>query len=224
MEEIVPHKADLSSLQIIGQNHFRRKSQQKTDVEIYVCGKTNDKEYEVEITDNIQIDDDDNKENELDDLPDIVDAPIMGPALKIDTFVFQQMPTINENEELDFIYEIRVQFDSQVNESVTRMVEIKNVGTTVFYYEWQQKPYTKPFDIANSKVQRFYFDNRTSENTNQTRINTNLFITEPVFQRYEIPLRSHGRLCKKKLGCILCSLAHSLSLRYILGFLYKSVF
>jgi hypothetical protein len=72
------------------------------------------------------------------------------------------MPNINENEELDFIYEIRVQFDSQVNESVTRMVEIKNVGTTVFYYEWQQKPYTKPFDIVNSKVQRFYFDNRTS--------------------------------------------------------------
>ena len=72
------------------------------------------------------------------------------------------MPSIDENEELDFIYEIRVQFDNQVNESVTRMVEIKNVGTTVFYYEWQQKPYTKPFDIVNSKVQRFYFDNRTS--------------------------------------------------------------
>jgi hypothetical protein len=87
----------------------------------------------------------------------------LGPALKIDTFVFQQMPNINENEELDFIYEIRVQFDSQVNDSVTRMVDIKNVGTTVFYYEWQQKPYTKPFDIVNSKVQRFYFDNRTSK-------------------------------------------------------------
>jgi hypothetical protein len=73
------------------------------------------------------------------------------------------MANVNENEELDFIYEIRVQFDSQVNESVIRMVEIKNVGTTVFYYEWQQKPYTKPFDIVNSKVQRFYFDNRTSK-------------------------------------------------------------
>ena len=88
---------------------------------------------------------------------------LAGPALKIDTYVFQQMASINENEELDFIYEIRVQFDSQVNDSVTRMVEIKNVGTTVFYYEWQQKPYTKPFDIVNSKVQRFYFDNRTSK-------------------------------------------------------------
>lgn len=164
MEEIVPHKADISSLQIIGQGTSRRKSQQKNDVEIHVCGKSNDKEreYETEITDNIQIDDDD-KENELEDLPDIVDAPIMGPALKIDTFVFQQMPNINENDELDFIYEIRVQFDSQVNESVTRMVEIKNVGTTVFYYEWQLKPYTKPFDIVNSKTQRFYFDNRTSK-------------------------------------------------------------
>ena len=77
------------------------------------------------------------------------------------------MSNINENEELDFIYEIRVQFDSQVNESVTRMVEIKNVGTTVFYYEWQQKPYTKPFDIVNSKVQRFYFDSRTSKELNR---------------------------------------------------------
>ena len=79
MEELVPHKADLSSLQIIGQGQSRRKSQQKSDIEIHVCGKANDndKEYEAEITDNIQIDDDD-KENELEDLPDIADAPIMG--------------------------------------------------------------------------------------------------------------------------------------------------
>ncbi|CAF4556881.1 unnamed protein product [Rotaria sp. Silwood2] len=169
MKEIVPHKADLSSLEIIGYDATRRKSQQKNNIEIHVCEKNNekDKEYETEITDNIQINDND-KENEnmgdtFNDIPDIADAPIMGPALKIDTFVFQQMPNVNENEELDFIYEIRVQFDSQVNDSVTRMVEIKNVGTTVFYYEWQQKPYTKPFDIVNSKVQRFYFDNRTSK-------------------------------------------------------------
>ena len=87
----------------------------------------------------------------------------IGPALKIDSFVFQQMPNVDENQELDFIYEIRVQFESQIKESVIRMVDIKNVGSTVFYYEWQQKPYTKPFDIVNSKVQRFYFDNRTSK-------------------------------------------------------------
>ncbi len=79
MEEIVPHKADLSSLQIIGHGQSRRKSQQKSDIEVHVCGKTDDKEkeYEAEITDNIQIDDDD-KENELEDFPDIVDAPMMG--------------------------------------------------------------------------------------------------------------------------------------------------
>ncbi len=79
MEEIVPHKADLSSLQVIGHGASRRKSQQKNDIEIHVCGKIHekDREYETEITDNIQIDDDE-KENELDDLPDIVDAPIMG--------------------------------------------------------------------------------------------------------------------------------------------------
>jgi hypothetical protein len=130
----------------------------------------------------------------------------LGPALKIDTFVFQQMPNINENEELDFIYEIRVQFDSQVNESVTRMVEIKNVGTTVFYYEWQQKPYTKPFDIVNSKVQRFYFDNRTSNLLNFFVVFfVTILIPEPVFQRYEIPLRSHGRhsYCSIVLFCMI---------------------
>jgi hypothetical protein len=81
MEEIVPHKADLSSLQVIGHGTSRRKSQQKNDVEVHVHEK--DKEYETEVTDNIQIDYDDDKENEnigdsLDDLPDIVDAPIMG--------------------------------------------------------------------------------------------------------------------------------------------------
>ncbi|CAF3761289.1 unnamed protein product [Rotaria sordida] len=187
MEEIVPYKADLSSLQIIGYNSTRRKSQQKNNIEVHLCEKINekDKEYEIEPTDNIQTNDndDDDKENEnigdtFNDIPDIVDATIMGPALKIDTFIFQQMPYINENEELDFIYEIRVQFDSQVNQSVTRMVEIKNVGTTVFYYEWQQKPYTKPFDIVNSKIQRFYFDNRT----------------KPVFQRYENPFYSNVKM------------------------------
>ncbi|CAF4672276.1 unnamed protein product [Rotaria socialis] len=184
MQEIVPHKADLSSLQIIGHNTLSRKSQQKIDIEIHVFEKANerDKQYEEEITDNIQLNDDD-KENEnfgdtFNDMPDIINAPIMGPALKIDTFVFQQMPNINENEELDFMYEIRVQFDSQVNQRVTRMVEIKNVGTTVFYYEWQLKPYTKPFDIVNSKTQRFYFDNRT----------------KPVFQHYESPFNSTGSI------------------------------
>ncbi|CAF0839298.1 unnamed protein product [Adineta steineri] len=168
MKEIVPHKADLSSLEVVGHNSLRRRSQQKNDIEVHVYGKSSeqDQDYETEIIDNIQTDDDtdinEKSGDTLDSRPDVGDLPIMGPALKIDTFVFQQMPYINEDEDLDFIYEIRVQFESQVKESVTRMVEIKNVGTTVFYYEWQQKPYTKPFDIVNSKVQRFYFDNRTS--------------------------------------------------------------
>lgn len=79
MEEMVPHKADLSSLQVIGQGQSRRKSQQKTDIEVHVHEKAreNEQDYEAEVTDNIQMDDDE-KENELDDLPDIVDAPIMG--------------------------------------------------------------------------------------------------------------------------------------------------
>lgn len=79
MQEAVPHKADLATLQVIGQGQSRRKSQQKNDVEVHVHEKAHDidQEYEAQVTDNIQIDDDD-KENELDDLPDIVDAPIMG--------------------------------------------------------------------------------------------------------------------------------------------------
>lgn len=164
MKELVPHDADISSLEIVGRNITnRRKSQQKNDVAVHLVGKNSDGE----ITDNVPMDDQDEDDpTEMDSYrhrPDIVEPSLMGPALKIDTFVFQQMANVNENEELDFIYEIRVQFESQVNESVTRMVEIKNVGTTVFYYEWQQKPYTKPFDIVNSKTQRFYFDNRTSK-------------------------------------------------------------
>ena len=79
MEELVPHKADLSTLQVIGQSQSRRKSQQKNDIEVHVHEKShdNDQDYEAQITDNIQFDDDD-KENELDDLPDVIDAPIMG--------------------------------------------------------------------------------------------------------------------------------------------------
>lgn len=84
MQEIVPHKADLSSLQIIGQNATRRKSQQKSDIEIRIFEKNSDRDkaYEEEITDNIQLNDDD-KENDnygdsFNDIPDIADAPIMG--------------------------------------------------------------------------------------------------------------------------------------------------
>ena len=163
MKELVPHDAEIASLEVIGRSLGNRgKTQRQSDVEIHFVGKNPDGE----ITDNVQIDDEDENDptamDSFRDRPDVAEPSLMGPALKIDTFVFQQMASVNENEELDFIYEIRVQFDSQVKESVTRMVEIKNVGTTVFYYEWQQKPYTKPFDIVNSKTQRFYFDNRTS--------------------------------------------------------------
>ena len=193
MKELVPHQADLSDLEIIGQTvSTRRKSQQKSDIEVHIFGKTPDGE----VTDNVQMEDDDENDftkDSLNNRPDIVDPSLMGPALKIDTYVFQQMANVNENEELDFIYEIRVQFDSQVNESVTRTVDIKNVGTTVFYYEWQQKPYTKPFDIVNSKTQRFYFDNRTSKFRPQIFTSSSIHHIEPVFTRYEIPFLSHGR-------------------------------
>lgn len=88
MEEILPHKPDLSSLEILGYNTLRRKSQQKNDVEVLIHSKTNDQEQEdeTEINDNIQIDDDNNdKENEnygdaLSDIPDVVDMPIMGKS------------------------------------------------------------------------------------------------------------------------------------------------
>ena len=161
MDELVPHRADLSNLEVIGTGPSKRRSQQGSRIEVRICGKPDE---------GIDMNDDDQRSNEdmLNNRPDVIHASMMGtpihllqaslddcsrsgPALKIDTFVFQQMATIDENEELDFIYEIRVQFDSEVNESSTRTVEITNVGTTVFYYDWQQKPYTKPFDIVNSE-------------------------------------------------------------------------
>jgi len=82
IQEIVPHKSDLSSLEVIGYNPTRLRSQQKNDIEVHVYGKTNE-ESDEEITDNIQTDDDDNKENEtmgdsLNNIPDVGDLPIMG--------------------------------------------------------------------------------------------------------------------------------------------------
>ena len=82
MEEILPHKPDLASLEVIGHNTSRRRNQQKSDVEVHIHSTTNEEEDEAKTTDNIQIDDDD-KENEnyseaLNDIPDVVDMPIMG--------------------------------------------------------------------------------------------------------------------------------------------------
>lgn len=80
LQEIVPHQADLSSLQIIGHQAMRRKSQQKSDVEVHVREKS--KEYETVITDNIQLTEDykdnENAGDSFNYIPDIADSTIMG--------------------------------------------------------------------------------------------------------------------------------------------------
>lgn len=84
MQEILPHRPDLSLLEVVGHNATRRKSQSKADVEVLVHGKApeQDLEGQTEITDQIQTEDG-NKENgvmgdALDTIPDVVDLPMMG--------------------------------------------------------------------------------------------------------------------------------------------------
>lgn len=87
MRELLPHKADLATLEVIGHAASRRKSQQKNDVGVHIHGKghEHEMEYATEITDNVQMEDDDDngKEDEnmggsLDNRPDIVDPSLMG--------------------------------------------------------------------------------------------------------------------------------------------------
>ena len=59
--------------------------------------------------------------------------------------------------------EARVQFEEFTGKRVTSFLEIVNDGTTAVFYEWKKIPKINPFDMAQAKVQRFYFNTGCGE-------------------------------------------------------------
>ena len=70
MDELVPHRVDISNLEVIGTGPSKRRSQQGSRIEVRVCGKPN------------EVDDDDDgqtsNEDMLNNRPDVIHASMMG--------------------------------------------------------------------------------------------------------------------------------------------------
>ena len=88
MKEVLPHKADVSSLEVRGHGMKRPATEQKNNIEFHIFGKN----HPMEITDNVQLEEDpDYQEKDefgqpdlLEDQPDIIETPLMGQRIGID--------------------------------------------------------------------------------------------------------------------------------------------
>jgi hypothetical protein len=54
--------------------------------------------------------------------------------------------------------EARITFETFASKRTTSFLEISNDGTTAVFYDWKKVPKVSPFDIAQAKIQRFYFN------------------------------------------------------------------
>ncbi|KAL5019985.1 hypothetical protein ScPMuIL_002877 [Solemya velum] len=94
----------------------------------------------------------------LHDHPDVHPPPIFGPSIQ-----FAGQPARWTGDSTSFSDQIgieaRVTFESCTGDRVTSYLIIVNDGTTSVYYDWKKLPKDNPFDVAQSHVQRFYFNN-----------------------------------------------------------------
>lgn len=173
INELVPHRPQFSRLELVGRNPFILKESESEQSE-----KNDSKSDYIVIDDtwiNKNIVNQENKENTnnpylisqeqepevLADHPDVIQAPIFGPCI---VFGGQTADwTGNDIENAGLIaLESRLNFETKAGKRVLATFEILNIGTTSVYYDWRKLPDLNPFDMNNQKVQRFYFDTRSS--------------------------------------------------------------
>lgn len=96
--------------------------------------------------------------NPLASITDIVERPIIGPALCIGDhmLLWEEPPSVIEDVSP---IEERVLFEGGPGEAVTVNLDLVNSGTTALYYSWEQIPNPNPLGtILHEGIQRFYFD------------------------------------------------------------------
>ncbi|XP_023932821.1 MYCBP-associated protein-like isoform X2 [Lingula anatina] len=147
MDELDPHKPDMSSLAITG---FKQGPK--------LVDKEDEREEPrtmSEFEDSV-LEDQENLDP-LKDHPDVVPEPIFGPSI-----LFAGRPARWTGDSYSFqgqqAFEARVTFEGYSGQRKTSFLEVVNNGTTSIYYDWKKLPKSNPFDIVNSRVQRFYFN------------------------------------------------------------------
>lgn len=156
-EELDPHKPDFNGLEIIGSsNPYPRESvERRSDSsDIMLTEMERHAVPELEMFD----DGDQDNSGELRTNSQSNPTPIFGPSIQFagqaarwtgDSYGFKDQVGI----------EARVNFETSAGERVTSYLCIINNGTTSIYYDWKKCPRENPFDLNQSNVQRFYFNN-----------------------------------------------------------------
>ena len=93
--------------------------------------------------------------------PDVVAAPVFGPCLVFGGQTARWTGNSSENAGA-IALESRLNFETKAGKRVLATFEIINVGTTAVYYDWRRLADRNPFQVNAHKVQRFYFDTRSS--------------------------------------------------------------
>lgn len=156
-EELDPHKPDYDGLQVIGTSspynpagsESRESTQMLLDMErqpvteMELIGEEDQEDITGE-----------NRDTRTDSNP----TPVFGPSIQFagqaarwtgDSFSFKEQVGI----------EARVNFETFSGDRVTSYLTIVNNGTTAVYYDWKKRPKDNPFELAQTSVQRFYFNN-----------------------------------------------------------------
>ncbi|CAF0968273.1 unnamed protein product [Brachionus calyciflorus] len=175
ISELIPHRPQFSRLEIIGKNPLNPNDENE-EVDL---GPKNGSNSDYIIVDDTWINQNiinkENKENlnnpyfmseEQDPEilavhPNVVQGPIFGPCI---VFGGQTADwTGNDLENAGIVaLESRLNFETKAGKRVLATFEIHNIGTTSIYYDWRKLQDPNPFQMTNSKVQRFYFDTRSN--------------------------------------------------------------
>ncbi|WAR25478.1 MYBPP-like protein [Mya arenaria] len=156
-EELDPHKPNFEGLEVVG-------SSQPYEGRGTVAEERSASEsamlLDLERAPQTEMDGDEEDEQEFTGEPraDSNPSPVFGPSIQFagqaarwtgDSYSFQDQVGI----------EARVNFETLSGDRVTSYLTIINNGTTSIYYDWKKRPKDNPFDLNQTSVQRFYFNN-----------------------------------------------------------------
>ena len=142
INELIPHKPQLSELQVIGNKLFEKKSNEEhqaiTDLnEIYVDNtwvnpniirnsSANDNPYYMET----------GNDDFLAQYPDVATEPVFGPAILFGGQAANWTGRECENTGIVAL-ESRLNFETKAGKRVLATFEIHNIGTTTIYFDWK---------------------------------------------------------------------------------------
>lgn len=143
IKEIVPHRAEMSHLEVIGNNPLLRKENPlpaKKATEKFIIDDTWINPEILNADNNVYKNQFYlNKISDPDALsmhPDVVKAPVFGPSIIFGGQTANWTGNDNENAGLVAL-ESRLNFETKAGKRVMATFEIHNIGTSSIYYDWK---------------------------------------------------------------------------------------